>query len=284
MSLASISTVSLPPAAAPSAPQSVTSTISRASSASIAARMRGGDIGMCVMRTPAGVRHRIGDRRQRRHDRRFADAAHAVRMVGVGNLEDLRVDERQVGAHRNAVVEEARVLQPPVLAVDVLLVERPADALRRAALELALDVGRMNRLAGVLDHRVAQHLRGAGFGIDLDVADMGGEGNAGAVGDDLVVAGDRAAGVAGGRGDLLQRQRREIAVLLAPAAIAWPSSQSTSSTAMSHILAARSLSTLIALRAAKIVAMPGRERAAAALGHVVVAEAAVSATTHLTCS
>ncbi len=42
---------------------------------------------------------------------------------------------------------------------------------------------------------------------------------------------------------------------------------------MSHICAARSRSTLMALRAAEIVAMRGGEGAAAAVGHVVVAQA-----------
>ena len=91
--------------------------------------------------------------------------------MGLGTRQD-RVDHRQVGADRDAVVEKAGVLQPPVLAVDILLVERPADALRRTALELALDIGRVHRLAGVLDHGVAQDPGRAGFGVDLDIADM----------------------------------------------------------------------------------------------------------------
>ena len=68
-----------------------------------------------------------------------------VGMARVRHLHDHRVDHRQVGGDGHAIVEEARVLQLAVGAVDVLLVERPADALRRAALELALDVGRMDR-------------------------------------------------------------------------------------------------------------------------------------------
>ena len=89
------------------------------------------------------IRHRIGDRRQGRDDRGFADTAHAIGVVGVGNLEDHRVDEGQVGADRDAIIEEARILQTAILAVNILLVERPADALRGTALILALDIGRI---------------------------------------------------------------------------------------------------------------------------------------------
>ena len=46
-------------------------------------------------------------------------------------LPPARVDHRQVGRHRHAVVEEARVLHAAVGVVDVFLVQRPADALRR---------------------------------------------------------------------------------------------------------------------------------------------------------
>ncbi len=44
-----------------------------------------------------------------------------------------------------------------------------------AALHLALDVVRVDRLAGVLDRGVAQDLDVAGLAVDLDVADVGAE-------------------------------------------------------------------------------------------------------------
>src|SRR6266852_8206791 len=97
-----------------------------------------------------GVFHRVGDRPERRDDGRLADAAHAVRMARVRDLDEDRVDHRHVGGHGHAVVEEARVLQLAVGAVDVLLVQRPADALHRPTLELSLDVARMDGPAGVL--------------------------------------------------------------------------------------------------------------------------------------
>src|SRR5215469_11788067 len=59
-----------------------------------------------------------------------------------------------------------------VLIVDVLLVERPADALRHTSLHLALDIGGMDRPAHILDRRVAQSLDVAGLQVDLDIANM----------------------------------------------------------------------------------------------------------------
>ena len=103
-------------------------------------------------------------------------------MVRIGNLQNDRVDHRQVGTDRDAIIEIAGILQPPVLAIDIFLIERPADALCGTALILALDIGRMDRLAGILDHRIADDLGGAGFRIKLDIADMGGERDAGAIG------------------------------------------------------------------------------------------------------
>ena len=44
-----------------------------------------------------------------------------------------------------------------------------------AALDLALDIGGVDRPADVLRRRIAQHRDVAGFRVHLDVADMGGE-------------------------------------------------------------------------------------------------------------
>ena len=54
-------------------------------------------------------------------------------------------------------------------AADVLLVQRPADALHRAALESGLRRSRMDRLAGVLDRRCSAGRPPAGFRVDLDI-------------------------------------------------------------------------------------------------------------------
>src|SRR5712691_9860165 len=119
-----------------------------------------------------GVFHRVGDRPERRDDGRLADAAHAVRMARVRDLDEDRVDHRHVGRHRHPVVEEARVLQLAVGAVDVLLVQRPADTLYGPALELSLDVRRVEGAAGILSDRVAQDRHAPGLGIDLEVDEV----------------------------------------------------------------------------------------------------------------
>src|SRR5450755_621100 len=48
--------------------------------------------------------------------------------------------QRDIPCHRNPIVKEAWIFHVPARVVDVLLVERPADALRHAALDLPLDV------------------------------------------------------------------------------------------------------------------------------------------------
>src|SRR5262249_48292245 len=79
------------------------------------------------------------------------------------------------------------------------------------ALELALDISGMHRLAGILDHGIARDLGSTGFLVDLDIADMRGEADTGTVGGIFVMAGDRTAGARRGLGDFLQRERREVA-------------------------------------------------------------------------
>src|SRR5213596_1435808 len=73
---------------------------------------------------------------------------------------------------------------------------RPADALRRAALVLALDVARMERLPGILRHRVAEDLHAPGLRVDLDVDQMRAEAGPRALRIDPPDAADRAAGLA----------------------------------------------------------------------------------------
>ncbi len=79
-----------------------------------------------------------------------ADAPHTLRMFRIGDLEDHRIEHGQVGAHRHAVVEEARVIELAVLVEDVFLAQRPTDPLGGAALDLAFDIARMDGTADVL--------------------------------------------------------------------------------------------------------------------------------------
>ena len=108
----------------------------------------------------------------RRDDRHLADAADAVGVSGVRDLDDDRIDHRQVERRGHAVVEQAGVLEVAGVVVVVLLVQRHADALGDAALHLAFDVGRVDRGTGVLDGGVAEDIDLARVGIDLDIDDV----------------------------------------------------------------------------------------------------------------
>ena len=68
-------------------------------------------------------------------------------MTRVGVLDHHRVDHRDVGRHRHAIIEKARVLEAPILVVDVLLVQRPAYPLGHPTLDLALDIRGMDLAA-----------------------------------------------------------------------------------------------------------------------------------------
>src|SRR5262249_19264584 len=72
-----------------------------------------------------------------------------------------------------------------------------ADALHSAALELALDVRGMQRLARVLRHRVPQDRHAAGLRIDFQIDQVRAEARARALGVDAAIAADRATGLAG---------------------------------------------------------------------------------------
>ena len=119
-----------------------------------------------------GIRDCIGDSRQRRADRGFAHAANAIWMAGIRHFHYNRVDHGQIACHRYPVIQETRVLQPSVLAIDVFLVQRPANALRRASLILALYIGWMNRLARILNNRIARDFRGSRFAVNLSIDNM----------------------------------------------------------------------------------------------------------------
>jgi hypothetical protein len=139
---------------------------------------------------------RVGDRRHRRHDVDFADALGAVGVRRVRDLDEDRLDHRHVGRDRHPVVEEAGVVEPAIAIVDVFLVERPADALRDAALDLALDIGGVDRLADILRCDKAQDRHLAGLGIDLDIAELRRETGRHAAGIEGGGGGDRPAGSA----------------------------------------------------------------------------------------
>src|SRR5262249_55667585 len=111
----------------------------------------------------------------------------------------------------DAVVEEAGILQSALGIVNILFVQRPADTLDDAALDLAFDVVAVDGAADILRGDEAQYGDAAGFRIDLDVAKLGGETGRLAAGIDGGGGTDRAAGQGFLAGDLLERHRLEVA-------------------------------------------------------------------------
>src|SRR5260370_1414741 len=84
-----------------------------------------------------------------------------------------------------------------------------------AALDLALDIAGMDRLADILGGDKAQYRDLAGLGIDLDIAELGREAGRLTAGIDRGGGGKRAAGQCRLAGDLLQRHRLKIADIAA---------------------------------------------------------------------
>src|SRR5262245_32288313 len=153
----------------------------------------------------------IGHGRQRRHNRCLAHAAHAIRMARIWHLDDHCINHRHVGCDWHTIIEEARVLQPSVLAIPVLLVERPSDALDGATLHLAFDVARMHCLTCVLHYRIAYYLDCTRVRIDFDVANVRAKAHTGPVGIVLEVPSDRSAGTGELTRNRLERKWLELA-------------------------------------------------------------------------
>ena len=125
-------------------------------------------------------------------------------MARISYFDDYGVYHGQVEAGGHTVVEEGAVLHGAVVSEVVLLVERPSDALHRAALYLPFDVAGVDGFAGVLQGREAQYLDLAGLGVHLDVHDVQREGVADTSGVDGRPSYDGAAGAIE-----LRRQLRE---------------------------------------------------------------------------
>ena len=144
----------------------------RGSSVSISARIFGGDIGRSRSRIPiaawiALATTAIGGRIGTSPTPRTPKGCR-----GFGTLDDHCIDQWQVGRDRHAIIKKPRVIETALLVVDVLLVERPADPLGDAALDLALYRAGMDGAADILRRGVAEHLHMSGLGIDFDIANM----------------------------------------------------------------------------------------------------------------
>src|SRR5262249_60984125 len=92
----------------------------------------------------------------------------------------------------------------------------PADALRHAALQLALDIAGVNGSPDVLHRGVTDHAHDAELGVDLDVADVRAKAALRALGVELHAGADRAAHRRRLVGELGERQRLELSAIRAP--------------------------------------------------------------------
>ena len=104
------------------------------------------------------------DRRRRRDERRLADAFGAEGALRFRILDQPDVDLRHVADRRDQIV-----VQVLGAAGDELLHQREAEPLRDAAMDLALDEGRVDGAADVVGGDHAQHLRRAEDHVDLDL-------------------------------------------------------------------------------------------------------------------
>ena len=125
--------------------------------------------------TAGGVVDRVGQGPQWRDDRQFADAAHAVGMAGIRELDHDGFQVGNVQRGRHPIVQERGVGHPAVGVVGVALGERPANALGDSALDLATSVRRKDCLTHVLDGRIAEDVHFSSFRVDGHIHDVRGE-------------------------------------------------------------------------------------------------------------
>src|SRR5882757_5688626 len=119
------------------------------------------------------IHHAVGDARRAADGTGFAAALGAERIGAARRgIVEGDSDRRDVVGARHAVILVARGQQLAFLAVGDAFIERLADALRDAAMDLAGHQHRIDGNADVIDRGIAHHLADAGFGIDLDFADM----------------------------------------------------------------------------------------------------------------
>jgi hypothetical protein len=117
---------------------------------------------------------------------RLANALDAIRRVGLGFIDEHRLDRRHVERRRQQVVGEARVPDHAVLYLE-LLHQREADALRGAALDLAVDGERVQRAADVLRRADPDEPRQPELKVDFrhDLHRRQGEGDVGSLAEHL---------------------------------------------------------------------------------------------------
>src|SRR5690606_18343795 len=93
----------------------------------------------------------------------------------------------------------------PLVVIDVLFIERPADTLRHTALDLALDVAGVDRPAYILNRSVAEDRNLAGLRVNLNIHNVGGKAWTGAASIERDTRRDRIIGLRQFLGRLFER-------------------------------------------------------------------------------
>src|SRR6185437_13018944 len=114
---------------------------------------------------------RVEDRWRRRDQRRLADPLGAIGAERLGVLDEQALDRRNVADRRDEIV--VQVLSTPR---QEFFHQRKADALREAAMDLALDLDRVDGAADIMRGDDAPDLDGAEPDVDLDLRHLCGEG------------------------------------------------------------------------------------------------------------
>ena len=114
-----------------------------------------------------GVADGVEDRRRGRDQHMLAQPLGAERSFRIGNLDQDGLDRRHVADGRDQIV-----VQILGAAGDVFLHQRHADALRDAALDLAFDQQRVDRLADIVRGGDLDQLHRAELQVDLEFGDL----------------------------------------------------------------------------------------------------------------
>ncbi len=115
----------------------------------------------------------IGDSRRRRDRSALADALDAEFGVRRERLHVIDARGRHLGRTRQQVVREGRGQRLAGRVERHLFVQRRADALRKSAVNLAVDDHRIDQLAAVFDDDVIENFDVADFRIDRDESQRG---------------------------------------------------------------------------------------------------------------
>ncbi len=119
------------------------------------------------------VEDRVDDGLRRGDATGLTRALDAERIGGGRQFIEDDVERRQIAGARQRVIQQRPARQLARLrVVDRVLEQRLADALRNAALDLALGQQRIDQPAVIVDRGIAFEADGAGFRIDLNLGEV----------------------------------------------------------------------------------------------------------------